>query len=203
MSEKARLSRPQRRQAILETASQLFSERGFRGVTTRDLASAVGVSEPVLYEHFSTKEELYSAIIESELHPEGGDCHQWLRDASTLPPAAYFTRLAEIIDEFYTRRPQHIRQILFAALEGHQLANVCFRNNAGPLFSLVAEYIEKQIAAGVFRPVEPTVASRAFLGMVMHYCLFELHFGFQSVRAPKERALAGLVDIFLQGVQKS
>ena len=60
-----RLSSQQRRSAILGTAIRLFAERGFRGVTTRELAAAVGVSEPVLYQHFPSKKELYSAIIEA------------------------------------------------------------------------------------------------------------------------------------------
>ena len=60
----ARLSSQARRAAILDAAVRLFSEKGFRGVTTRELAAAVGVSEPVLYQHFETKRDLYHAIIE-------------------------------------------------------------------------------------------------------------------------------------------
>ena len=37
---------------------------GFRGTTTRELALAVGVSEPVLYQHFATKRDLYTAIVD-------------------------------------------------------------------------------------------------------------------------------------------
>jgi len=48
--------------------------------------------------------------------------------------------------------------------------------------------------------MEPTIAARAFVGSVMQYCLFELHFGFRTVRASKKRALEGLVDIFLHGI---
>ncbi|MFM9597624.1 TetR/AcrR family transcriptional regulator, partial [Streptomyces scabiei] len=58
-----RLSRAERRAAIIEAAIELFSEKGFRGTTTRELAQAVGVSEPVLYQHFATKKELYIAIL--------------------------------------------------------------------------------------------------------------------------------------------
>jgi AcrR family transcriptional regulator len=49
MPKRQRLSKDQRRQAIVEAAAALFAERGFRGVTTRELAKAVGVTEPVLY----------------------------------------------------------------------------------------------------------------------------------------------------------
>jgi AcrR family transcriptional regulator len=56
----------ERRAAILAAAVRLFAERGFRGTTTRALARAVGVSEPVLYEHFKSKHELYKAIVEAK-----------------------------------------------------------------------------------------------------------------------------------------
>ena len=59
-----RMTSDDRRAAIMETAIKLFSERGFRGTTTRALADALGVSEPVLYEHFKSKRELFEAIIE-------------------------------------------------------------------------------------------------------------------------------------------
>ena len=61
-----RLPALERRQAIIEAAAGLFAEKGFRGVTTRELAQAVGVSEPVLYQHFQTKRDIYEAIVESK-----------------------------------------------------------------------------------------------------------------------------------------
>ena len=55
-----KLSKADRRKAIVETAANLFAEVGFRGGTTRELAKRVGVTEPVLYEHFQTKSDLYA-----------------------------------------------------------------------------------------------------------------------------------------------
>ncbi len=49
-----RLTGPQRRVAILNAAIDLFASRGFQGTTTREIAAAVGVTEPVLYQHFET-----------------------------------------------------------------------------------------------------------------------------------------------------
>ena len=43
---------------------RLFSERGFRGTTTKEIAQAAGVSEAIIFRHFATKEDLYTAIID-------------------------------------------------------------------------------------------------------------------------------------------
>ena len=53
-----------RRQDILTAAMQLFAKKGFRGTTTRDLATHADVNEAIIFRHFNNKEELYSAILE-------------------------------------------------------------------------------------------------------------------------------------------
>src|SRR5947209_15921405 len=53
-----------RRQDILAAAMELFAKKGFRGTTTRDLATQAEVNEAIIFRHFKTKEELYSAILE-------------------------------------------------------------------------------------------------------------------------------------------
>jgi TetR/AcrR family transcriptional regulator len=60
---RVRVSGEERRRQIIEAATTLFSRKGFRGTTTREIARAVGVSEAMLFKHFATKEELYAAII--------------------------------------------------------------------------------------------------------------------------------------------
>lgn len=55
------------RRRILEVARELFMKRGYRAVTTREIADEVGVTQPALYHHFGGKEELYTAVLEREL----------------------------------------------------------------------------------------------------------------------------------------
>ena len=51
-----------RKSAIVQAALPLFARKGFGATTTKDLAKAAGVSEPLLYRHFPSKEALYSEI---------------------------------------------------------------------------------------------------------------------------------------------
>src|SRR5918997_6050398 len=90
-----RMSSEERKASIVQAACRLFSEKGFRGVTTRELAAAVGVTEPVLYEHFRTKRDLYSAIIEGKAR-EGVEVVSSLRDKFAESPddQAFFVNLA-------------------------------------------------------------------------------------------------------------
>jgi AcrR family transcriptional regulator len=52
------------KQKLFETAVDLFSSRGFRGVSIRDISSAVGIKESSFYNHFKSKDELIEAIFE-------------------------------------------------------------------------------------------------------------------------------------------
>jgi AcrR family transcriptional regulator len=61
----ARLSAPERRQAVLDTACRIFSEGSYRGTTTAEIARESGVSEPILYRHFASKRELYLACLDT------------------------------------------------------------------------------------------------------------------------------------------
>ena len=61
-----RLKAAERREQIVQAAIELFSRKGFRGTTTREIAEAVGISEAALFKYFATKEDLYSAIIEAK-----------------------------------------------------------------------------------------------------------------------------------------
>src|SRR5204862_6094016 len=54
----------ERRRQILRLAVRLFSQRGFRGTTTKEMALAAGVSEAMVFRHFATKGALYSAILD-------------------------------------------------------------------------------------------------------------------------------------------
>src|SRR5689334_21867315 len=60
----ARMCADDRRRQIAEVAMRLFSERGFRGTTTKEIAQAAGVTEAIIFRYFATKEELYTAIID-------------------------------------------------------------------------------------------------------------------------------------------
>lgn len=63
-----RLSAADRRAAILESALEVFSERGFSEASLDDVASRGSISKALIYEHFSSKRELQLAVLDENLH---------------------------------------------------------------------------------------------------------------------------------------
>jgi AcrR family transcriptional regulator len=60
-----RLSGPERKRAVVETACKIFAKGSYHGSTTAQIARETGVTEPVLYRHFSSKRDLYLACLDS------------------------------------------------------------------------------------------------------------------------------------------
>jgi AcrR family transcriptional regulator len=61
----SRLSGPERKRAVVETACKIFAKGSYHGSTTAQIARETGVTEPVLYRHFASKRELYLACLDS------------------------------------------------------------------------------------------------------------------------------------------
>ena len=199
-SRQPRMTSDERRAAIIQAALQMFAEKGFRGTTTRELAAAVGVTEPVLYEHFRTKRDLYSAIIEEKAN-SGLATLQTLRDhyAEEQNDFGFFNSLGQAVIEWYTKDPTFIRLLLFSNLEGHELKEL-FHERSHDLFSIVSDYIDRRIAAGAMRPVDSAIAGRAFFGMVAHYAMTGLVFGCAPFPQDPKQVVQEMVTIFMQGM---
>lgn len=57
----------ERRQAIIEAATELFGQRGYHGTTTDQVAQAAGISQPYVVRMFGTKEKLFLEVLDRAL----------------------------------------------------------------------------------------------------------------------------------------
>lgn len=58
-----RLPAARRRRQLLDVALRVFAERGFHDASMNDIAVAAGVTKPVLYQHFTSKRELFVELL--------------------------------------------------------------------------------------------------------------------------------------------
>src|SRR3954452_22969374 len=59
-----RLSAEDRRAAILDSALQVFSRRGYNGASIDEIAQTAGISKALIYEHFPSKKDLHVSLLE-------------------------------------------------------------------------------------------------------------------------------------------
>lgn len=78
-----RLSAADRREQLLGVAVHVFAQKGFHNASMNDVADAAGVTKPVLYQHFTSKRELYIATLETA----GGQMIDAIRTATHTAPS--------------------------------------------------------------------------------------------------------------------
>ena len=197
---RARLSGAARRQQIIEVAADLFSRKGFGGTTTRQVAQAIGVSETTIFKHFASKEELYAAILEAKTHTEEV-LDSLAPVASQQDDAGLLRALAREMIGRVQRDPTLMRLLLFSALEGHSLSELFFRSRMQRIDDFLSRYIADRVAAGGFRPVDPTQAAWNFIGMVTHHILLHELFGQKPLpHLTVDQVIDEMIRLFLEGV---
>jgi AcrR family transcriptional regulator len=168
-----RMAGGERRLQILRVAMRLFSQRGFRGTTTKEIARAAAVSEAMVFRHFATKEELYSAILDHKacLH-DALDPRLIVAEAiERKDDAAVFEGLALDALKHHDCDPEFQRLLLHSALEEHDLAQMFWEKFVRRIYRSLGGYIRQRQRDGAIIEIEPAIVVRAFIGMVMHHSL--------------------------------
>ena len=144
-----RLSPEDRRAHLIEEAISYFSEVGFGG-STRELAKRIGVTQPLLYRYFPTKDDLiravYDAVFINRWRPEW----QVLLEDRSRPLAqrlkAFYRSYSEVA---FTR--EWLRIYLFSGLKGVEIN----RRYISLLKERVLATIIRELYADCGRPPKP------------------------------------------------
>jgi len=206
MPNASRMSAEERRLQILRVAVSLFSQRGFVGTTTKEIAQAAGVSEAMVFRHFATKQELYSAILDHKacsgdtMNPEAmvAEALQEKDDRKV------FERLAVGALDHHECDPEFQRLLLHAALEGHELAQMFFEKFVRRVYELLGNYIAERQRDGAMVAMDPAIVVRAFIGMVIHHSLNNNLWDPQRrlLKISNQEAAKQFSDILLNGISR-
>ncbi|HUI82210.1 MAG TPA: TetR/AcrR family transcriptional regulator [Bryobacteraceae bacterium] len=198
-----RMSAPDRKQQLLETALDLFSRKGFEGTTTKELASAAGVAEAVIFRHFPSKQALYTAALDYKV--QSGEALNWMTDVRAFmeqnDDEGLFRTIASRVLRSYRTDPRFERMVLFAALEGHEVALAYMRQQSFPLFQLLDEYVQRRQVQGALEGLRPMFILSAIFGMAHHYAQVSEMFGFIPEPPPDEEVVHAFVQILMNGIR--
>lgn len=205
----SRMSGDERRSQILQSAINLFSQRGFNGTTTKEIAKAAGISEAMVFRHFATKNELYDAILEYKAC-HSGQSMPW-EENSIVSQAIernddyeVFYNLALNAMKKHQEDEDFMRLLFHSALEEHTLSDKFFDEFVVRIYEFISAYITKRQKDGAMREVEPKIVIRAFLGMLIHHSLNNILWdkGRKLLNISNEDAAKNFAEIVLHGVMK-
>lgn len=199
---KTRMSGDERKGQIVEVATRLFSENGFRGTTTREIAKAAGISEAVIFKYFSKKEDLYRAIIDRRCSDSAGES-RLITGLKGKKGRDVFYDIANYMLEEHRKAPSFMRLLTFSALEKHELSKIFIKTKAMELLEFIEDEIKGLMEAGEMRKGDSALAARAFMGMVLHYCVSQELYGLKRYFKRTNEAVAKtFVDIFFEGMKR-
>jgi AcrR family transcriptional regulator len=152
-----------RRNQILDAAASVFAEKGFHRATTKDIASAAGVSEGTIYNYFDSKADLLIGIMSRlvELQQLSGE----LTDGLQADVKDFFRA---ILGQRISRMPQSqemIHAILPEVLVNPELRERFYQQFVLQLTTLLEQYVETRIKLGHVRPVDVPLTVRTIQGM--------------------------------------
>jgi AcrR family transcriptional regulator len=144
-----RLSGEERRAAILESALAVFADRGYHASSIDDIAREGGISKALIYEHFSSKQQLYAELLEQH----AGELFERLGAAMEEAGKAGAARLAVGLDAFYRFVEEHrgAWRMLFREANDPEMVAVLERIVAevtGVVAALIAEDPGSRSSAG-------------------------------------------------------
>ncbi|MFN0278080.1 MAG: TetR/AcrR family transcriptional regulator [Pyrinomonadaceae bacterium] len=204
-----RMKGDKRREQILQTAVNLFSQRGFKGTTTKEIARAAGVSEAMVFRHFATKDELYGAILDNKSCSDGVHRFPWEAN-ETLQEAikqkddfAVFYNIALDAMNKHQSDVGFMRLLFYSALEEHELAERFFHDFIEKVYEFIGAYVARRQLDGAFRKINPRIAVRSFLGMLIHHSLNNILWDKKRVilDISNEEAAKNFAEILLRGIR--
>jgi AcrR family transcriptional regulator len=152
-----------RRNQILDAAASVFAEKGFHRATTKEIASAAGVSEGTIYNYFDNKADLLIGIMSRlvELQQLSGE----LTDGLQADVKDFFSA---VLGQRISRIPQSqemIQAILPEVLVNPELRERFYQQFVLQLTTLLEQYVETRIKLGHIRPVDVPLTVRTIQGM--------------------------------------
>ena len=154
-----------RREQIVEAATRVFAQKGFRRATTREVAREAGISEGTIYNYFEDKDALLMAILErlneterrAEDFEEGmaTDFEGFLRD--------YLSRRISLIWE----NGEVFRVVLSEMLVNAELRELYLRRVVEPTMRIAEENFRWRMEQGEVRHTDAPLATRSVAGAVL------------------------------------
>ena len=168
-NDKANFLESNTRQRILVTAADLFAEKGYAGTYVREIVEKAGVSKPVLYYYFQSKEGLFYAILEWATDVQQSVLNEIVETSGTvLDRFVYlYRRIYEGIREY-----QSLYHMIIGLIYGppQGAPDYDFSKFQVMIFNAVKQIYAEGLTAGEVREADADEIAFLVLGLI-DYCL--------------------------------
>jgi len=187
------------RLAIEKAAIQLFLEQGYHATSMRQIAEHAGLALGGIYNHFSSKEEIFEAIIIDQ-HPYKKILPLVLAVEGETGEEFFGNAFRIVINEL-GRRPEFINLMFIELIEFKGKHGAIMLREVGPKVLPVFERVIK--TRKDLRVSNPAVLMRSFFGMIISYFVTEMLISNTMIhRLMPKNAADAYADLYLHGILK-
>ena len=185
-----------RRQSIVDTSARLFAKNGYHATGINELCDANDLGKGALYHYIDSKEDLLAAIHDRVMDEVMAGADRVAAAGGT--PSAQLTMLGRELLDVIHQYPDHVWVFLheFRALTGERAAQ--FRERRQDYEGRVEAVLKAGVKAGEFRPLDPWLTARAWLGMHNYTYLWLKPDGQLSARDVAKP----FADIVMRGIER-
>jgi AcrR family transcriptional regulator len=170
-----RLKAPQRREQLIDVATKLFARNGYEATTTAAIALAAGVTEPILYRHFKSKQELFVAIVRAVSAQTMTHWQELI--AGVDDPAERIRRIAKEFPQ-HTKALDDAYHVLHGALSTSRDRKVMavMKEHYTQIEQFFSKLVKDGQKAGVFRKdLDPKVSAWQWIMTGIGYAMISLN----------------------------
>jgi AcrR family transcriptional regulator len=169
------VARGEGKRLLLESARVLFAQHGYAGTSTREIARAASVTEPMIFRHFGSKAKLFEEAV---LAPFNTFVTEYIDDWVARPRSANGTYVETyefyrgLYDVLSANRRLICEMIGARAVGGPLNADVVSVPRLGALLERFEAIIARERDRRGFRPFDPAVMTRLMFGLVFSIAVF-------------------------------
>lgn len=154
-------------QKIIETAQQLFIEKGFVETSMSDIAHAVGVNRPVLHYYFRTKDKMFQAVFSNIVASVIPKVQDILRQ-----DVPFIKRMELILDEYikkFIESPYLVKFILGEIQRDvNHLISIAKELQLNNCFDILYKYLSDEMQKGKLKTVPIPFVFFTFYGLLTY-----------------------------------
>ncbi|MBE2200542.1 MAG: TetR/AcrR family transcriptional regulator [Anaerolinea sp.] len=188
------------RQVILSAAREIILSQGYTAASMRKISEAAGITPAAIYNHFSSKEDLFSALLEEAVPLQ--ELAAFLNEVTAATPEALLSQVFRGILALLRQHEDYIRLALIDAQERDGATLTTFVPRLFPLMmQLMQKLHEVDGDNGRLRSIPPFILVRSLISLVAGYLLTErIGRPEQTLGLPPLDWEGGLLDIFMHGI---
>ena len=199
-----RMNGVERRRQLIDAATAVFSQKGFSGSTTKEIAGRAKINEATIFRHFESKDALFDAVVADKFTEfNNADLCQELKAAAARnDDAGVFYAAGKLVLERFKSSRDVLRLLIFGILEQRNNVVDRYKSETQPLRDLLKNYIEKRQRDGAMKEQDAEFAVFGFMGMVTHHATTAELICRPAGKAEDESALRTYTKIILDGLTR-